>query len=168
MRPRCRIGRTGQRSRQWEVGRDTGRSSKRFEAVGKFGPRPVQQDVGQGWRLTEDPAEHRHEVLGAQGRGDLCRGAFGLQKPVHQFPDIGLERAVGYDGTQHDIRRLAKATERCQGLAADGRHHVGPIFHAVVVSPSARDPGEERKALSCFAHGEPSSSLGDVGGHLAP
>ena len=157
-----------QRSGQWEVGSDTGRRSKRFEAVGEFGPRPVQQDVGQRWRLTEDPAEHRHEVLGAQGRGDLRRGAFGLQKPVHQFADIGLEHAVGSDGTEHDIRRLAKATERCQGLAADGRHHVGPIFHAVVVSPSARDPGEERQAFSCLTHGKASSSLGDVGRHLAP
>ena len=157
-----------QRSGQWEVGSDTGRSSKRFEAVGEFGPGPVQQDVGQRWRLTEDPAEHRHEVLGAQGRGDLRRGAFGLQKPVHQFADIGLEHAVGSDGTEHDIRRLAKATERCQGLAADGRHHVGPIFHAVVVSPSARDPGEERQAFSCLTHGKASSSLGDVSRHLAP
>ena len=157
-----------QRTGQWEAGRDSGRRGERFEAVGEFGPRPVQQDVGQRWRLAEDPTEHRHEVLGTQDCSDLRRGTFGLQKPVHQFSDVGLEHAVGSDGTKDDIRRLAIATERGQGFTADGRHHVRPVFHAVVVAPSAGDPGQERQAFFGLTHGEASSSLGDVSRHLAP
>ena len=155
--------RTGQR----ESGRHTGRRSKGFEAIGESGPRPVQQNIGQGWWLTEDSTEHRHEVLGAQGCRDLRRGAFGLQQPVHQFPDIGLEHAIGSDGIEHDVRCLAEAVERCQGLAADGCHHVRPVLHAVVVSSSARDPGQDGQPFSRLPHGKSCSSLGEVGRNLA-
>ena len=91
-----------------------------------------------------------------------------MQQPVHQLPYIGLENAVGSDGMEYDVGGLAKAAERCQGLSADGGHHVRPVLHTVVVSPSARNAGQHGQPFSRLPHGKPCSSLGDVGSYLAP